>query len=630
MTIRTTLMLVLLLSVPCVRADTQSPEEQAQYKKWRAWIDVLRDPKHPNHYAAPAAIGSDILYPLVRDRTEAIQPLIKALKSDDPVFRASVAGALGRVGDARALKPLIRTAQDTEANVRASAVGGVAAIVRRALHAGGQADSDAVACLTAALTDSDGAVRAAGAEGLGNVNHTAVREAVGGCLRDADPRVRLAAAQSLAILSPGAEAPPVLGDILRKDKPAIRVAAARALGLACGYPDRIPLLVEALKDPDAWVRESAATALGAYPDPAALPHLLAALDDTQPKVCQSAVESLRKYGPNAVGPLMARVRAVRPEHPTPEFEVLAGLPPALIEKALARDLASPEPALRLLAMRLAAYISSAQGPKPMPEVLHSIAANLKDAQADIRAGAADALGCMHAVDRLPILAEAVTNDPAATVRAAAATAIGYTWRDSWFTRSLSVHPCPPPDTRGLDSLLTAVADKDPDVRLASLRALEFLVDGKIMPLRLEAIMGVMDDPRTDVRVAAARVLVRCPSALQKTWAHAVERGLRNDQWQVRREWTEVLGQYGYPQAMACAKDPAEHAEVRLAAIRGIERGVQDGKSNLKAPQYRLSETLNSIWADASSPADVRSAAKNVWYNITPCAAARANSQEMTP
>jgi HEAT repeat protein len=421
-----------------------------------------------------------------------------------------------------------------------------------------------------------------------------------------------------------------LGEILRKDKPAIRVAAARALGLACGYPDRIPLLVEALKDPDAWVRESAATALGAYPAPAALPHLLAALDDTQPKVCQSAVDSLRKYGPNAVEPLMARVRAIRPEHPTPEFEVLAGLPPALIETALARDLASPEPALRLLAMRLAAYICSAQGPKPMPGVLHSIAANLKDAQADIRAGAADALGCMPSEGLLPILAEAVTNDPAATVRAAAATAFGYTWRVSWFARSLRVHPCPAPDTRGLESLLTAVADKDPDVRLASLRAIEFLVDGKIMPLRLEAIMGVMDDPRTDVRVAAARVLVRCPSALQEAWTHAVERGLRNDQWQVRREWTEVLGQYGYPQALVCAKDPAEHAEVRLAALRGIERDVQDGKSMLKAPQYRLAETLNSIWADASSPADVRSAAKNVWYKITPCAAARANSQEMTP
>lgn len=48
----------------------------------------------------------------------AIEPLIQALKDEDPYFRMTVAETLGEIGDERAIEPLIQTLKDDDSSVR--------------------------------------------------------------------------------------------------------------------------------------------------------------------------------------------------------------------------------------------------------------------------------------------------------------------------------------------------------------------------------------------------------------------------------------------------------------------------------------------------------------------------------
>jgi HEAT repeat protein len=160
----------------------------------------------------------------------AVEPLLEALEARR---EAEAAEALGRLGDIRAVEPLIDVLRESDwSQSRVSAAGAL----------GRLRDARAVPALVAALHDQWGEVRSAAAEALGEIGAASAVEPVCRALRD-----RYAG---------------------------VRASAAWALGLL-GTVDAVQPLIETLHDPSDYVRMEAAQALGRLGSPEALPALRA-------------------------------------------------------------------------------------------------------------------------------------------------------------------------------------------------------------------------------------------------------------------------------------------------------------------------------------------------------------------
>lgn len=112
----------------------------------------------------------------------AVQPLVFGLQTfGSSADRTNAAEALGRIGSAEALDPLIAALQDRDLSVRAAAAGALAKL----------RDPKAVAPLTVALRDVDEWVRRAAATALGEIGDPRALEPLGiASSWDKDPLVR--------------------------------------------------------------------------------------------------------------------------------------------------------------------------------------------------------------------------------------------------------------------------------------------------------------------------------------------------------------------------------------------------------------------------------------------------------
>ena len=119
----------------------------------------------------------------------------------------------------------------------------------------------------------------------------------------ADLKARLAAIEDLADHDDATKALPLLLGALNDQDPRIRAAAAEALG-EVGDPSAVEALGGALaKDTDSDVREAAAEALGELGSPNAVPVLRAGLKDADEDVREAVVDALAEIG----GPEAERV-----------------------------------------------------------------------------------------------------------------------------------------------------------------------------------------------------------------------------------------------------------------------------------------------------------------------------------
>ena len=193
-----------------------------------------------------------------------VKGLIKALcYRKDANVRQAAAGALGEIGDALAVAPLIAALKDST-YVRLAA-----------LDALGQIGAPAVEPVIAALTDEDRDLRHYASVAL--------------------KRIGVPAVERLIAAFPYGDA-------------SMREAVAAALG-EIGDPLAIPTLLDALDDRSRQVRWNAANALGKIGDPRAVEPLIAALEDEASVVRQFAAYALAKIrDPRAVKPLVASLK----------------------------------------------------------------------------------------------------------------------------------------------------------------------------------------------------------------------------------------------------------------------------------------------------------------------------------
>jgi HEAT repeat protein len=373
---------------------------------------------------------------------------IRALDDPSAEVRREAVQVLGRWPSepvAAALRA--RLQQDTDAEVRAQAVSGLA--ICDAVNA--------VPDLFAAVTDPEGSVRAA------------ALEALCACLGTEDATLR---DLLLAALSDPA--------------PEVRRQAAEALRF--GPPQALPALLAAANDPEPQVRLAVVIAMGSLQDAQAVDTLAA-------RVFDEVDEEVRYYAVSALGELHD-ARAT--QHLISAFQTLSlgqrvrwGALWALGERAdsaalqlLCTALRDPDAEFRARAAESLANLPW-DTPTDAERVLPQLLAAVRDPVAEVRRYACEALASMGDPLALPALAEALQDDDEA-VRCAAITALGRI------------------DGAGrVESILAALADPSWSVRLAAAEALRLPAGSAMPPAALAALHSFAAQPHLQVVLAQA-------------------------------------------------------------------------------------------------------------------------------
>ncbi|MBM3473177.1 MAG: HEAT repeat domain-containing protein [Armatimonadetes bacterium] len=288
-------------------------------------IEYLADKDHFVGVTAQAAL-TDIGRP-------AVPGLLGGLRHWNREVRRGCAGALGHIGDPRAVPRLLDCLNDSSPWVRDEAVSALAQMagqsrpvlttlverlgdhdpdVRRgaaeALGWADEASAEVVPPLLKALGDADSTVRAAAAESLGALKPADERvlSALVACMGDPDTEVVRVAAGALGRLTeavnPSDEARSALvSAIAGKDEGVSNAAASSLASFGTAAAPAVPELVRYLTDERWSVRRNAAVALRGIGPPAksAAPALRGLLKDNQADVRDEAALALARLAPSA-------------------------------------------------------------------------------------------------------------------------------------------------------------------------------------------------------------------------------------------------------------------------------------------------------------------------------------------
>jgi len=290
-----------------------------------------------DHFAYPVALQSlndpnegvrgsaaDVLGKIGDAR--AVEPLIAAL--DDPYenVRISAADALGKLGDPRGIDTLITMMSDnsfgmddhiqvidTLVNIGALSVEPLIVALynanefvrSNAADALGQiGDARAIGSLIAVLNDLDEQVRVNAVAALGQIGDASAIESLIAVLDDLDEDVRVNAVVALGQIGDASAIESLIAvlDDLDED---VRRSAAEVLG-QIGDARVVEPLITILSDPEWIVRSSVANALGHIRDARAIEPLIAALREPDADVRHRTAVALGKIGnARAVEPLIA-------------------------------------------------------------------------------------------------------------------------------------------------------------------------------------------------------------------------------------------------------------------------------------------------------------------------------------
>jgi HEAT repeat protein len=184
--------------------------------------------------------------------------------TDDGEVRARSARALSVIGGPQAIQALVESLGDLDLKVRTSVVSGLQRM-----------GDPAVPAIAAAMASGQKTVREAGAQALERIDSPNAASALAKLISDSDPAIRASAARGLGIQTANPQ-PAMLVPVLSDG--AGDVAEAASDSLAAMGPRAIPILIAALKSPASEVSKyRAAQALAKIGSPA-VPSLLASLN----------------------------------------------------------------------------------------------------------------------------------------------------------------------------------------------------------------------------------------------------------------------------------------------------------------------------------------------------------------
>jgi HEAT repeat protein len=479
----------------------------------------------------------------------AVEPLVTALKDEARYVQAAAAEALGKLGDVQAVGPLVAALKDEDMNVREAAV--------RALGELGDAGTKS---LITALKDGDGNVRKTAAEVLGKLGDVRAVEPLVTALKDeAWWYVREAAAEALGKLGDVRAVEPLVAAL--KDG-FVRTTAAEALGELGDAGTKF--LIAALKDGDGNVRETAAEALGKLGDVRAVEPLVVVLKDGDENVRKAAAEALGELGDvRAVEPLVAALK----DEEVNVWEAAVRALGRIWKLTDIVELGNSDSKVKMAA-------AEALGERGDVRAVEPLVAALKDEARYVRTTAAEALGKLGDIRAVEPLFAALKNEDM-NVREAAVRAL----------RELG--------DAGTKALIAALKDEEVNVREAAVRAL-----GRIWKLTDIVELGNSD---SKVKMAAAEALGK------RGDVRAVEplvAALKDEEWFVQKAAIEALrelGDAGTKPLIAALKDrdgsvrkAAAEALGELGDVRAVEPLVAALKDEARYVRAAAAEALKAI------------------------------------
>ncbi|MBW2276314.1 MAG: HEAT repeat domain-containing protein [Deltaproteobacteria bacterium] len=340
----------------------------------------------------------------------AVEPLIAALESSEPVQRDRVIGCLATIGDPRAIPALIRVLPATTENQSAA----------RALTRFRKA---AVPALLDALADGSGTTRVQAAWAL-EIMHSSdeIVAALVAALKDEWAPVRAQAASALGTQGI-ADAVDPLSALVDDPDIEVRMAVAGAL-VRIGTAEAFDHFDKALVDKDPQVRGAAVDAVGSRRNPALVEKLYAAVGDEHHKVRERAREAVYTIVTHAmkgtasseiVKRLVEMLRSDDPAARASAAYLLGKLHITQATRALSKALKDTDEDVRWAALTALKDLEN-------PASAKALIGSLRDTDPQIRTGAAELLGMME-IKRAAKPVTKLLRDPETDVRRAAADAL---------------------------------------------------------------------------------------------------------------------------------------------------------------------------------------------------------------
>lgn len=404
-----------------------------------------------------------------------IQRFIAGLKDKDVSVRRGAADALGVIGDASALEPLIAALID--GTVHETVVEALSKIDPYWFTS--EVGKKSVLTLVAALKGGDWRVRGPAAKTLGIVGDAQAVEPLIAALKG-DSLLRKAAAEALGRIGDRRAIEPLIF-ALKDTEGYVREAAAKALGMI-GDPRAVGALIAALEEESIYnsgdIPEAAAEALGRIGDVRAVEPLITALKQKSGLAWKASLEALSIIGDvRAVEPLIKAFKHKDIYYFSEEKWVVESLErigtPAV--EALIHALHEQDTDIRLGATKTLGLISDTRAVEPLVAVL-------KDEAGIVRSRAAEALGLIgdtHAVEPLVV----ALKDQDLVVRLKAVEALS--------------------KMRAVEPLVAALKNKADIVRSRAAKALGLIGDGRAV----KPLVAILEDRDASVRDVAANALV---------------------------------------------------------------------------------------------------------------------------
>jgi HEAT repeat protein/beta-lactamase regulating signal transducer with metallopeptidase domain len=311
-----------------------------------------------------------------------------------------------------------------------------------------EANRRAVAGLADALRDADPQVRLAAAEGLGGLEDPRAIEALSRALRsDESVEVRRMAAWALGEIE-DARAVPALSEALRSDKDdEVRRMSAWALG-EIESATAVEALGAALRDASPEVRKTAVWALGEIESPNGVQHLIPFLEDESVEIRSQAAWALGEIeSPRAVAALSAAIDDREPKVREMIVWALGEIEDASAVEGLTKALADANVGVRRKAAWAIGELElSGEAPRALIDAT-------RDQDREVRKAAAHALGEIGDPAAVPALAALARGTDAAV-------------------RYVAVHALMEiEDPASVEVLVELLKDADPEVRKLAAQAL---------------------------------------------------------------------------------------------------------------------------------------------------------------
>ena len=510
----------------------------------------------------------------------AFTALVRSLDDPNDEVRAKSAAALGRLGDRRAVPPLLEhLLTDPTAFVRVRIASALA-----------QFDGpEIVDRLVRALGDSAWWVRMRGVEALEQIG-TAAEGPLLLALNDANPEIRRRAAVSLERLG-------VPGTLLAMIETNDRVdEASRILGRLAWSGTR-ELLAELLLHPSPRIREIVLTAITGAERSDLIPELAQIVShDAEPSLRAQALAALRQLGATTSLPVAVSAASDPvPEVRTAAIELLARTADRSVTDVLRSHIEDPDPRVRAAAI---SGLGELGGTTAQPDFLRT----LIDPEPSVRAAAVMAVARARLKPLAPAVAERLTDEDE-RVRHAAADSLGRLGDRSVLPLLLDAFEHASPDLRtplmqavgrldraALAELLNRVIGSDD---AASRLALATTLKRLRWPGGWEQLTRLASDADAQVRAASIEGLGRSPGLDAPSPGRLVEviaRALRDSSEHARARAVDVCGRLRLEDhwrtlISLLQHDPAAVVRERAALAIGLLR-APGGETTLVAACHR--------------------------------------------